>query len=75
MDNERLFYLLTVTKLTPDHIKPTHRADALDPKLCYSEFSPALMVLGSRQFPVHNQDLNFPLNFESNLGRPIPDKR
>ena len=75
MHNERLFYLLSVKKLAPDHIKPTHRADLLDSTLCYSKFSPAVMVLGSRQSPLHNQDLNFQFNYKSKLGRPVPDKK
>ena len=71
MHNERLFYLLCVEKLAPDHIKTTHRANASDSQLCYSKFSPAVVVLGSRQFPVYN----FQLNFTSKLGKPIHEKK
>ena len=53
------FYLVSVKKPALDHIKPTHRADLLDSKLCYSKFSPAVMVLSSRRSPLYNQDLNF----------------
>ena len=75
MHNERMFYLLSVEKLTPDHIKPTHRTDLLDSKLCNSKFSPVVKVLGSRQSPQYNQDLNFQFNYKSKLDRPIPDKK
>ena len=51
-------HLLSEKKLEPDHIKPNYRADALDSKLCYSKFSPAVMILGSRQSPTSDQDLN-----------------
>ena len=47
MHNERLFYLLGVKKLAPGDIKPTHRAKTLDSKLCYSEYSPTMMVQGN----------------------------
>ena len=73
MHNKRLFYLISVKKLAPDHIKPTPQANALDCKLFYSEFSHGVMVLRSRQSPLYNQDLNFRLNFKSKLGRPVPD--
>ena len=70
-----MFYLLCVKKLAPHHIKSTHGADALDSKLCYSNFLPAVMVLGSRQSSLYNQDLNFQFNFESKLGEPISEKK
>ena len=75
MHNESLFCLHTVKKLPPDHIEPPHRADALDSKLCYSKFLPPLMVLGSRQSPLYNQDLNFQINFKNKVGVLIPDKK
>ena len=60
MHNERLFCLLSIKKLAPE---------VLDLKLCYSKFSPVVMVLGSRQSQLCKEDLNF------QLGRPIPDKK
>ena len=51
-------HLLSDKQLEPDNIKPNYRADALDSKLCYSRFSPAVMVLSFRQSPPYNQDLN-----------------
>ena len=64
-----------IKKFTPDHIKPTHRTDLLYSKLCYSKFSLAVMVLGSRQSPLYNQGLNFQFHYKSKLGGPIPDKK
>ena len=75
MHNERLFYLLSVEKLAPGHIKSIQRADASDSKLCYSKFSPAVVVLGSRKSPLYHQDLNFQFNFKSKLGKPITENR
>ena len=46
------------------------------PLLCYSKFSPAVLVLGSRQSPLYNQDLNiFSSTLKSKLGKVIPEKR
>ena len=75
MHNERLFYLLCAEKLAPDHIMSSHRADASGSKLCYSKLSPLVVILGSRQFSIYNQDLNFQFNFKSKFGKPIPEKR
>ena len=75
MHNQRLFYFLSIKKLAPDHIMPTHRADALVSKLCYAKFSPSVMVLVSSQSALYNEDLNFQFNFKNNLGRSVPDKR
>ena len=75
MHNVRLFYLICVGKLAPDHFKSLHRADALDSKLYYSKFLPVVVVLSSRQSPLHNQDLNVSLTLKANWVNQFLKKR
>ena len=74
MHNKRLFCLLCVEKLAPDHIKSSHQAVASGSKFCYSKLSPVVVILGSRQSSLYNQDLNFQFNFKSKFGKPTPEK-
>ena len=53
----------------------SHQAVASGSKVCYSKLSPVLVILGSRQSSLYNQDLNFQFNFKSKFGKPIPEKR
>ena len=69
-----MLYLLCVERLAPGHIKSTHQVHAADSKLCYSKFSHVVVVLGSRQSPLYNRDLNYQFNFKSKFGKPINDK-
>ena len=73
--NKRLFYLLCVEKLAPDHIKDSPPSQYIGLSIVLFKFSPAVVVLGLRQSPVYNQNLNCQLTFKSKLGKPIHVKK
>ena len=78
MHNESLFYLLSVKKLALDHVKRTHRANAMDSNCAVHNFHmhyQVVMVLVSRQSPTYDQNLNFQFNFKNKSGRTVPDQR
>ena len=75
MHNEKLFYLLCVEKLAPDHMKDNPPSQSIGLSIVLFRIFTCSGSLGSRQSPVYNQDLDFQLNFKSKLGKPIHEKR
>ena len=75
MYDERLFYFLYVEKLATGHIKDNPPSQYIGLSIVLFKFSPAVVVLGLRQSPVYNQNLDCQLNFKSKLGKPIHVKK
>ena len=76
MHNERLCCLFCVGKLAPDHIKSTQGSMDRTLNCAIQSFHlQSVVVLGSSQSPLYDQNSNFQCNFKSKLGKPIPEER
>ena len=75
MHNERLFYLLCVAKLAPDHMKDNPPSQCVGLSIVIFKVFTCSGGLGFQAISVYNQDLDFQLNFKSKLGKPIHEKK